>query len=113
MLWAAFYSVRPEKVDRLRGWMDEIGGRRDEVLASYAQEGTRHELAYLVRGEDGPILVYIAEVENIDRARAAFRESELPIDLEHREVMRGVVAGREEAELLFECVGSGEARQSP
>jgi hypothetical protein len=109
MLWAAFYRVKPDKVDRLREWMGEIARRRDEVLASYAQEGTRHEAAYLLRDERGPLLVYLAEVENIEQARAAFGASQLPIDLEHRVVMRDVVAGREEAELLFECTAGSSA----
>jgi hypothetical protein len=44
VLYARFYRVRVDQVDRLRGWMQEISRRRDEALASYIQKGTRHEL---------------------------------------------------------------------
>ena len=107
MLYVSFYAIRDGEVDHLRSWMKEVSQRKDEALASYAQEGTRDELAYLVEGKSGPDLVYIAEVEDPERAREAFRSSKLPIDLEHRQVMRQVVSGRVEAELLYECAVDG------
>jgi hypothetical protein len=83
--------------------MKEISRRREEALASYRDEGTRHEQAYLIEGRNSPILIYVAEVEDVERARQAFLASKLPIDLQHRETMREAVAGRLEPELLFEC----------
>ncbi len=103
MLYVSFYHVRPDKVERLRSWMQEISRRRVEALQSYAQEGTRHELAYLAHAREGPVLISIAEVEDREKARAAFRSSTLPIDLEHRRVIHEVVSGRADIELLYEC----------
>jgi hypothetical protein len=109
MLYASFYRVHPEQVQRLRDWMKELERRRPEALESYRQEGARHELAYLIEGQAGPVLVYLAEVEDLEKARAAFQSSQLPIDLEHREVMHGVVLGRADVELLYECLVDGES----
>ena len=104
MLYVSFYHVRHEQLDRLRTWMKDLKRRRAEALESYQQEGVRHELAYLLEGREGPVLVYIAEVGERDKARSAYLASKLPIDLEHREVMREVVCGREKVEVLYECI---------
>jgi len=110
MLYASFYRVHPEQVQALRDWMKQLELRRAEALESYRQEGTRHELAYLIEGQAGPVLVYLAEVENPEKARAAFQRSQLPIDLEHREIMHSVVSGRAEVELLYDCLVDRESR---
>jgi Family of unknown function (DUF6176) len=50
------FRVRPEKVGRLRDWMDELSRRRDEVLETFANETVRHEVGYLFETTDGPML---------------------------------------------------------
>jgi hypothetical protein len=99
--------VKPEEVERLREWMAQVGARRPEVLATFEQEGMRHEQVYLLDVPDGPILVYAMEAADHERAAKAFLESTLPIDVEHRAVMKQVLGGPVRYELLFDCEASG------
>jgi len=85
------FRVRPEKVGRLRDWMDELSRRRDEVLETFANETVRHEVGYLFETTDGPVLVYVVEAEDLKQAARAVEENPLPIDLEHRKVMQEVL----------------------
>lgn len=103
MLEVAFRRVKPEKAERLRGWLAEAERRADEVRETFRQETVRHEVAFLVEGADGPILVYAMEAEDFDRARGAFTSSTLAIDARHAEVMADVLEpGRAPAERLYE-----------
>ena len=102
MLQVVFARVREGKEEALRGWMEELKRREDEVLETFRNEGTLHERVFLLEGRDGPVLAYVMEVEDPERARAAYRESALPIDLEHREVMGEVLAEAVPAEELLD-----------
>jgi hypothetical protein len=102
MIEIAFFRVHHNQVERLRDWLGELARRADETRASFAQEGTRHERAYLLHDRDGPILVYAMELDDPERAHQAYAASTLPIDLEHKQVMRQVIAGRVDAELLYD-----------
>ncbi len=101
MLQLSFKRVKPGKVDKLRAWMRELSDRRDEVVASFEQEGVRQEKAWLLEDEHGYVFVYAIEAEDLERAREVYRESTLPIDLEHRAVQRDVLCERIEPELLL------------
>ena len=103
MLRIAFREVREEKVDRLRWWMGELSRRKTEVRETFLQESTRHEMAFLIRSKNGFILVYAMEVDDVEQAGRAFQASNLPIDLEHKKIMREITTGPVEAELLYEC----------
>jgi Family of unknown function (DUF6176) len=105
MLRVVFSRVRDGQVDRLRAWMHELMSRSEEVGQTFAQEGVRHEVAYLLEAREGPVLVYAIELDDEDRARDAFEHSTLPIDLEHRRIMESALLGRGQAavELLYEC----------
>jgi Family of unknown function (DUF6176) len=82
--------------------MSELMRRRNEVLETFENEGVRHELAYLLPVADGWILLYATEVEDPERASAAFRASSFPIDREHKQVMAQVLGARVDAELLYD-----------
>jgi|GraSoiStandDraft_50_1057286.scaffolds.fasta_scaffold157011_2 Family of unknown function (DUF6176) len=103
MLKAAFIKIRPDKVDRLKGWMAELNRRQDEVRATFAQESMRQEIAYLLEGRDGPVLVYMMDAQDWDQARRAYQASTLAIDLQHREIMEEVSDGPAATEMLYEC----------
>jgi uncharacterized protein DUF6176 len=91
MLRVRFFRVRPEKIDRLRWWMEEVARRRDEVLETLAAESVRHEAAWLLETAEGPILAYAIEAEDLTRVDHAFKSSTFPIDHEHRRVMDDVL----------------------
>jgi hypothetical protein len=113
MLYTRFHRIKPDRVERLRSWMEEVSRRRDEAGASYAREGTSHVQAYLLEGGPEPVLVFVAEVEDPEGARRAYVASDHAIDSEHREVMHDAVAGPAGAELLYEWAEGPGASGSP
>ena len=102
MVRVSIRRVRDGQVERLRVWLREANARRDEVLQTFAQEGVRHEQAYLLDTGSGHVLVYAIELEDEEKARAAFAASTLPIDAQHREVMDAAVGEPADAELLYD-----------
>lgn len=102
MLQVAMRRVAEDEVDRLRQWMAELMRRRDEVIETFVNEGVRHEVAYLLATADGPVLLHVIEVDDPERASAAFRASSHPIDAEHKQVMSEALAGPYDAELLYD-----------
>jgi Family of unknown function (DUF6176) len=103
MLTISFSKVHEAQLEQLRAWGRELTSRADEVKETYRQEGVSHEASYLIETKTGWILVFAAEVEDRERARAVYRASTLPIDIEHRQVMQVALEGGFEAELLYEC----------
>lgn len=93
--------VKKDKVDVLKSWMEELRRREGEVLETMRNEGSRHEAAYLLENAEGPVLVWVQEVADPERAHRVFRESGAPIDSEHREVMGEVISGRLRTEELL------------
>jgi len=103
MLSVTFSRVRPGEEDRLRAWGRELMRRGDEVRQTFEQEGVRHERSYLISTEAGAILIRVGEVDDWDKALAAFNASRLSIDAEHRQVMEAALEGPFSAELIYEC----------
>jgi hypothetical protein len=103
MLEVVFRRVKEPEVDRLRSWMAELNRRRDEVRETFRQETVRHEVAYLIEGVDGPVLVYAIEADDPALGHRVAAASDLSIDVEHRTVMASVLDGPAEAEKLYEC----------
>ncbi|MEU9833369.1 DUF6176 family protein [Streptosporangium sp. NPDC048047] len=96
-------KVRPEQVDRLRAWFAELSGpRRGELLATFVDEGVRHETVLLVPTSDGPLMVYVMEEEDPERSIAAFRASAHPVDADHRAVLSAAFMGVAGHEVLLD-----------
>lgn len=105
MLRVAIRRVLPDEVDRLRAWLREVDGpRRQEALSTLVDEGCRHEQAYLIEGADGPVMVYVMEVEDIERSRSVGRDSRHAIDTDHRRVLSQTMGDPVPAELLLDLV---------
>ena len=96
MLRVAIRRVNPERADDLRKWLAEVNGpRREEALATLADEG-------LIEGPEGPVVVYVMEVDDIQRSQEAFRSSGHPIDADHKQVMEQAVGDPLPSELLLD-----------
>lgn len=103
MLRVSVRKVRPEKLSMLVDWLAEIDGpRRAEALATLVDEGCRHETALLIDGPDGPIVIYVMEVENEEDSRAAAAQSVHPVDADHKRVMSEALAERVPAQVLVD-----------
>jgi hypothetical protein len=103
MLSVTFSRVRAGQEQRLRDWGRELMKRGDEVRQTFDQEGVRHEKSFLIRTAEAAILVRVGDVEDWDKAVAAFNQSTLPIDAEHKSVMESALEGPFAAELIYEC----------
>jgi hypothetical protein len=102
MLRVAIARVRPDKEQRLRAWLAELGSRAEEVRETFREETVRAEQAYILAGRDGPLLVYVMEAADFDRGSKAFASSAHPIDAEHKAVMRECLAGSLRLEPLYD-----------
>ncbi|HUC12922.1 MAG TPA: DUF6176 family protein [Acidimicrobiales bacterium] len=103
MLRVAIRKVRPDQVGALREWMQQANGpRREEALATLIDEGCRHEQAYLIDGADGPVIVYVMEVADVEESERAAEASAHPIDTDHKRVMALALGDRVPAELLLD-----------
>lgn len=103
MIHLAIRKVRPEHLNDLRAWMEQLNGpRREEALATLDAEGCSHELAVLVDGADGPLIIYVMEVESLERSREAVENSPHPIDHEHRAVLERSIGVAPTVERLLE-----------
>jgi hypothetical protein len=102
MLQLVAARIQEGQVDELREWLRSLEARRGELRESYERHGTRHELFLLVRVRGLPILVVIAEVEDGERAARSFLRSELPIDVEFKELFQQISPETGEIELLYD-----------
>jgi hypothetical protein len=102
MIHTTFARVDEEDVPRLRAWLSSLVSRRGELRESYAQQGTRQELFVLVRTRRVPILVIIAEVDDVEAAARSFLRSELPIDVEFKALFHEISPGEADVELLYD-----------
>jgi Family of unknown function (DUF6176) len=67
MLRVAIRRVNPGRADELREWLSEANGpRREEALATLVDEGCNHEQAFLIEGAEGPVVIYVMQVDDID-----------------------------------------------
>jgi hypothetical protein len=108
MLQLVIRKVKPDQEARLREWLSELSRRREEVRATFAREGVRHEQAYLLKTADGPLLVYAMEAADQEQAKRAFKDSTDPIDEEHRRVMEEVLGANARPELLYDCAAEAD-----
>jgi hypothetical protein len=101
--------IKPGKTERLRAWYAEVEERREEALETQRAEGVRQEHAFILSGPDSDLLAVFIEVEDMDKANAAFFSSAFKIDGEHLAVMdectEGGGTGRIYADLVFSSAG--------
>ena len=110
MIRVSIEKVKPDQIQALREWMGDLMLRVSEVKETFAQEGVSHEQAHLVETSDGHLLIYVMESDDHEKARKAFKESTLPLDIEHRKIMNMVLEGKFPSELLYECKASQDSR---
>jgi hypothetical protein len=102
MLQATVARIDEEDVARLRTWLESLRERRKELQESYRQQGTHHELFLLIRTRHLPILVLVAEVDDVEQATKSFLRSNLPIDVEFKSLVQEISPEEAEVELLYD-----------
>jgi hypothetical protein len=103
MLRVAIRRVNPGRADQLREWLAGVNGpRREEALATLVDEGCTHEQAFLIEGAEGPVVVYVMEVDDIEASQEVARSSGHQIDADHQRVMEQAVGDPVPSELLLD-----------
>jgi Family of unknown function (DUF6176) len=103
MLRVAIRHVRPAHVDDLREWLQTVNGpRRDEALETLVEETCTHEQAFLIEGKEGPVLVYVMEVADVEQSRRAPERSSHRVDADHKRVMQLALGDAVPSELLLD-----------
>jgi len=111
-------KIEPDKVDRLKEWMDEVRERESEVIETFQSEGMLTEAAFLEQGTTAcTYLVYFMEAEDLREVYESFSESTHDIDQEEqKEVMDDVLESPKDLgvgnyELLYYMVNPDRAFQ--
>lgn len=103
MIHLSVRRLKRDHVEAVRAWLAQVETtRRDEAIATLLAEGVTHETAQLLETSDGPVLIYVMEADDIDRARAVGAASDAPIDAEHHAVMRAADDGPVPVETLLD-----------
>lgn len=107
-------KIEPDKVDRLKEWMDEVRELESEVVETFQSGGMQTETAFLEHGDDGVYLVYFMEAEDLREVYESFSESTHNIDQEQKEVMDDVLENPEDLgvgnyELLYHMINPDRA----
>ena len=102
MLHTTIARIDEDDVHRLRSWLESLSSRRGELRESYRQQGTRHELFFLVRTRRSPLLVLISELDDVEQATESFLRSELPIDVEFKTLIQDLSPEAAEVELIYD-----------
>ena len=99
----ARHPVRPDQVENLRQWFNQLEtDRRDEVIATLIDETVSQETAVLIPNNGNPILVYAMEVDDPVQSKASANSGKHPIDAEHRAVMQAAVSGVPDHETVLD-----------
>ena len=103
MLKVGIGRVKPDKVQRCRDWFAELMRRKKEVRETFAQETVRHEQAFLFDVGEHTILIYAIEADDPEKAHEASGNSTLPIDIEHKRIMKEITAEKITIEPIYDC----------
>ena len=79
--------LRPGTTDRMADFLRGLADRPDEVAQSLAAEGIERESLFLDRAPDGDHLIFITRADDLEAAAEAFQNSQLPLDVETRELI--------------------------
>lgn len=79
MVDVSYIAIREEWLPKLRAWFGSLADRRAEVDALAHAQTLTHEMAHLVRTEQGCVLVYALEAFDLAAARAALRGNAPPL----------------------------------
>jgi hypothetical protein len=95
-------KLKPNSIDRVRAWAEEIMRRKDEALETLRHEGVVLECFFLDRRDDGDYMVSIMTTADIERSQSVGRDSTHAIDAFHRAFKRDTWDSADALETLVE-----------
>jgi|SRR5688500_7189917 hypothetical protein len=102
MLQVSYTRIREDAIPRVRDWLGSLRSREAELRELARAQTISDELAHLISGEDGPVLVYAIVVDDLGAAREAIQKGSLPIAREWRALMSECSAGHPAHEVLLD-----------
>ena len=102
MLITTIARVDEDDVERLRTWLAALPSRRSELRESYRTQGTRSEQFFLIRTRGGPLLVFVSEVADVEEATRSFLQSNLPIDVDFKNLVQTMAPEEADVELMYD-----------
>lgn len=75
------------KGDELKSWISGLADRSQEVLEALNAEGIHDEAVFYSNEPDGEYLYLYSRAASLASAGAAFQASNLPLDLEFKQVL--------------------------
>ncbi|MCA9633419.1 MAG: hypothetical protein KC766_37475 [Myxococcales bacterium] len=79
--------LKPGATQQFVDWLGSVRHREAEMLHAMQQEGVHFELMALQRGETEDTLLFFMQARDLAAAQNAFASSQLPIDVETRNVI--------------------------
>jgi hypothetical protein len=81
-------KLKPNSIDRVRAWAEEIMRRKEEALETLRDEGVVLECFFLDRRDDGDYLISIMAAQDFERSQTVVRTSTHAIDAFHQAFKR-------------------------
>ena len=105
-------KLKPDSIDRVRAWAEEIMRRGEEALETLQDEGVVLECFFLDRRDDGDYLISIMTTTDIERSQAVGRDSAHDIDAFHQAFKRDTWESGDPLETLVELTTLGTIPKS-
>ncbi|MGD2068665.1 MAG: DUF6176 family protein [Gemmatimonadota bacterium] len=106
-------AIRPGGTGRLVDYLRGLAERPEEVQRSLEAEGILAESLFLERSPTGDHLYFFSRARDLQRAARAFRASELPLDVETREVIGATWGEAVALEPVVDLVAAPEGEPRP
>lgn len=94
-------KLKPNSLNRVYDWADELKKRKKEVLESLAEESVKLEAAFLEKASDGNYLIFVMTADELSKADEVTRESNRPIEEFHRDFKKATFESGESLEQLI------------
>lgn len=95
-------KLKLDSLARVREWAETLNVRKEEALETMRNEGGLIESVFLDQCPDGDYLIYYMRVEDHEKAREVFKNSQLPIDVYHKQFKTDTWAENKKLELLLD-----------
>jgi hypothetical protein len=94
-------KLKPNSLDRVHDWADDLKRRKTEVLEALMAEGMTLEAAFLEKASDGNYLIYVIKADKLANADTVTKKSNHPIDEFHRDFKSAAFESGERLEQLI------------
>lgn len=95
-------AIKPGKTDRLVSFLRGLQNRGDEVRASLEAEGIISESLFVDQRPEGDLLYFYTRATDLAKASAAFQASQLPLDVETKQLISETWGRVEALELVVD-----------